>query len=322
MFKLHIFFLNNLIDSRLVRFQLAQGDIHENDPVHNIPISSRNEYQTLTSFHRGDDDRQLNKTSPLFCSWIKSDQHQPIESFLNPYDQLNCKTQLKSSKPNNNNNNSNSGKQNHTTTTNNNSGGGGGNSNNNNNNNNNGNIHSIFPDFFQLQPLTHSQSTDNHKTPSCENLCQSDDFYMSTIKSNKKSIHNNDSIFSNSNHNNNNNNNNNKLMPTLNKCNLLNNNHSLTNYPTTIECTHNISNDLNKSPNKLMEGEKKMKTTRQPKMVTLISPKKDSSVIINNNNNNNNSNDTNEMHNLYDDNNNNKGNTNVNKSLNAEGSFV
>ncbi|CAH8560804.1 unnamed protein product [Schistosoma mattheei] len=308
--------------SRLVRFQLAQGDIHENDPVHNIPISSRNEYQTLTSFHRGDDDRQLNKTSPLFCSWIKSDQHQPIESFLNPYDQLNCKTQLKSSKPNNNNNNSNSGKQNHTTTTNNNSGGGGGNSNNNNNNNNNGNIHSIFPDFFQLQPLTHSQSTDNHKTPSCENLCQSDDFYMSTIKSNKKSIHNNDSIFSNSNHNNNNNNNNNKLMPTLNKCNLLNNNHSLTNYPTTIECTHNISNDLNKSPNKLMEGEKKMKTTRQPKMVTLISPKKDSSVIINNNNNNNNSNDTNEMHNLYDDNNNNKGNTNVNKSLNAEGSFV
>ncbi|VDO84576.1 unnamed protein product [Schistosoma curassoni] len=138
---------------------------------------------------------------------------------------------------------------------------------------------------------------------------------MSTIKSNKKSINNNDSIFGNSNHNNN------KLMPTLNKCNLLNNNHSLTNYPTTIECTHNISNELNKSPNKLMEGEKKMKTTRQSKMVTLISPKKDSSVIINNNNNNNNSNDTNEMHNLYDDNNN-KGNTNVNKSLNAEGSFV
>uniref|UniRef100_A0A5K4F1E2 Cadherin n=1 Tax=Schistosoma mansoni TaxID=6183 RepID=A0A5K4F1E2_SCHMA len=280
--------INSKNYSRLVRFQLAQSDIRENDPTHNIPISSRNEYQTLTSFHRGDDDnRLLNKTSPLFCSWMRSDQQQqPIESFLNPYDQLNCKTQLKSSKPNNNNNNS--GKQNHTTTTNNNNnnnssggagGGGGGHS-----NNNSSNIHTIFPDIFQLQPLTHSQLSDNHEISSCENLCQTDEFYMSTIKPNKKLNNNNnntDMIFTNSSSN--------KLMPTLNKCNILhnnnNNNHSLPNYPTTNECTHNLSNcnlptnDMNKSSNQKIGEEKKSKTTRHSKMVTLISPKKDSSLI-------------------------------------------
>ncbi|TNN06749.1 Protocadherin beta-11 [Schistosoma japonicum] len=194
--------------SRLVRFQLAQGEMPENDPLHYIPISSKNEYQTLTSFHR-DDDKYLHKTTPLLTSWLKSNhQNEPMESFSNAYDQLKY--------------------------------------------------------IFQLQPLTQSQLSENHKTSSNENLCQPDDFYLSTMKSNKKlSKNNEDFIFCN------------KFLPKMN-----------TTY-STIECMHNLSNsnhttnnttnNKNKSPTKLIEEKKHKSSLRQSKVVSLNSTKKQSS---------------------------------------------
>ncbi|KAH8872532.1 Protein dachsous [Schistosoma japonicum] len=243
--------------SRLVRFQLAQGEMPENDPLHYIPISSKNEYQTLTSFHR-DDDKYLHKTTPLLTSWLKSNhQNEPMESFSNAYDQLKCKTQLKSSLVNNNNNNNT--KQIHMNTTSYNN-----NNNNNNNNNSIGSSNTMFPDIFQLQPLTQSQLSENHKTSSNENLCQPDDFYLSTMKSNKKlSKNNEDFIFCN------------KFLPKMN-----------TTY-STIECMHNLSNsnhttnnttnNKNKSPTKLIEEKKHKSSLRQSKVVSLNSTKKQSS---------------------------------------------
>ncbi|CAH8296052.1 unnamed protein product, partial [Schistosoma turkestanicum] len=243
--------------SRLVRFQLAQGGVG-GDPLHNAPISSRNEYQTLTSFHRGDvvdndnsnNDKQLNKTTTpiLFSNWIKSDQHDQLnESLPNSYDQFNGKTSLNTSKLNS----FNPSKQNHTLTTNNNH-----NSSISHNNNSNNNV--MFPDFFQLQPLmTNSQLSNSHhkhELPSRENSCQSDEFYMSTFNSNKKFT-----------------------KPDGNLIFTNNNNHVKT-----PECMHHLPNcnrtpnDMNKSPEKSIIEEKKIKSTRPPKMVTLISPKKES----------------------------------------------
>ncbi|CAH8594449.1 unnamed protein product [Heterobilharzia americana] len=273
--------INSRNYSRLVRFQLAQDELLPNNPVNCVPVPSRSEYQTLTSFHR-DEEKCSQRNIPLFPNWIKHNQEEPNESFANPYDQLNCKLQFKPVKSNN------TFKINHTT-----------------------HNSSILQDFFQLQPLTQSQHSEGSKTalPHDDNVCKLDDLYLSTVKTNV--TNHNDIDFMPMN----------KMVNKLNKTNTLKVG-GTTNYPTS-ECGNNLSNfnqvnneitsnsnnnhssSNDKSPVKLID-DKKTKSTRQNKVVTLISPKKESSVIMN------------ETNCFFTD----KGTGVVNKSLNTEGSFV